>query len=223
LKLRSLVLSLYGHPDDLAIPFSFETRSLCNFVQRHARTLKIETVGFNQIVVHDDPFSVGEPRTKLVAEKSLSVPFRFDAGRYLRTDQQRKQEYFVEILRQGLLSANDFHRLPLEGLLQRVDDYVHTGYQNQWVHATKRIGAKGEIAELCCNLSMDNFTLTLRVHRKGAESMTLPVLVTKPDEICYHYQFKDLVLVEGDLVVTTRVPAGGELARFSLRTLLCAS
>lgn len=70
---------------------------------------------------------------------------------------------------------------------------------------------------------MESFTLTLRVHRRDAAPIFLPILVTKPDEICYHYKFKDLVLADGDLVITTRIPDGGELTRFNLCGLLAAA
>jgi len=75
-KLRTLAISLYGHEESLSVPVSFETRALCNYVQRYARELKIDRRGFNQICIHDDPFDASKA-SRLVSEKTLIVPFNF--------------------------------------------------------------------------------------------------------------------------------------------------
>lgn len=220
MKLRTIALLLYGHPRELAVPFSLETRCLCNYVQRHARSLKIETTGFNQIVIQDDLFDKAKTMPHLVPEKTLAVPFLVDFSRYQRATPDEKQNYFIEILGSGLQRANEFHTLPLHDLLLRVEEFKVNGFHNQWVHQSKNIRSHGLVAELQCELTMEEFKLTLEVRRKIGSPVRLPILSTKPDELCFHYKFKDIAVREDHLVVTNRMYSNDELVRFPLSQFL---
>jgi hypothetical protein len=216
MKLRNLGLSIYGHPNELSVPFSFETRSLCNFVQRHARSLKIGTTDFNQIVVCDDPYRKEIAEPKVAPVKTLVVPFQFDRDSYLGASPTAKQDYFIEILSTGLTRAHEFHPLPIEDLLAKIAEFKTNGYRNCWVHRSKAIRSAGLTAELQCELTASEFFLTLEVRDKKGALSRIPLLSTKPDETCFHYKFDDILVREDDLVVTKRKPFDGELARFPL-------
>lgn len=218
MKLRTIALSLYGHPKELSVPFSFETRCLCNFVQRYARALAIETSGFNQIVIKDDPFANALATPGLMPEKTLVVPFRLEASRYQNATPEAKQLYFIEVLRSGLLQANEFHALPLCDLLNKIDEFEANGFHNRWIHQTKRIRGLG-VAELQCELTLNEFRLTLEVRGATGATVKLDLLSTKPDELCFHYQFKDITVREDHLVVTNRGSTIGELVRLPLSRL----
>lgn len=216
MKLRTIALSLYGHQKDVSVPFSFETRPLCNYVQRFSRSLKIETNGFNQIVVQDDPFEPDQLEPRIVAEKSLKVPFKFDRLRYESASSLEKQRYFAEVLRHGLQRANDFQVLPLPSLLEKVEEFERSGFRNRWIHKSRSIRSHRLVAELQCELTMDAFNLTLEVRRQNGPAIRLDILTTKPDEICFHYKFKDIVIRDDHLVVTNRMHLSDELVRFPL-------
>ncbi len=202
MKLRTIYLSLYGYPDEISDPFSFETRCLCNFVQRPARKMKIDTEGFNNIVVCGDPSP--DAAVRLVHEKSLSVPFIPDLERYKMATDDEKHRYFIEILTEGLHRANEFHPLPIPALLELIREYEDGKYRNCWIHQTKLLRGHGLRATLMCELTMHEFSLTLSVSRKEKILMSENILSTKPDEICFHYMFKDILLCDNNLVVTAR-------------------
>lgn len=218
-KLRSIVLSVYGHSIDVAAPFSFETRSLCNFVQRYARSIEIETAGFNQIIVQDDLHSPKLSSPTLIPEKTLAIPFEFDKDRYRQATSAEKQEYFIEILSAGLEAAHTFHPLPLKEFQDRIKEFRTNGYRNYWVHQSKTIRKIAATAELQCELTLDQFTLTLEIRGKSGSLRRIHLLETKPDELCFHHQFKDIVVREEHLVVTNRRYSNDELARFPLASL----
>lgn len=216
MKLRNIALSLYGHPKEWSSPFSFETRSLCNYVQRHARSLKIEARGFNQIVVLDDPFSNAANEPRIVSEKTLAVPFRLDLSRYQHASPEQKQNYFAEILRAGLHRANEFQPIPLDNLLRKVEEFRLSGFHNRWIHQSKSLRSHGLTAELQCELTMEEFRLTLEVRRRVGHPVRLAILSTKPDETCFHHKFKDLMVRGDHLVVTSCMHTNDALVRFPL-------
>lgn len=223
MKLRTIAISVYGHPREISVPISFETRALCNYVQRFARTLKIETQGFNQIVVHDDPFRPDLTAPRVVPEKTLEVPFKFDVVRYKGAVEAEKQRYFCEVLREGLRCVISSQDLRLEPLWDRIDEFERGGYQNRWIHQSKNLRGSGLVAELHCELSAEAFNLTLAICKKTGTVTTINVLTTKPDEICFHYKFKDIELREDHLVITNRMYQNDELVRFPLSMFTSSS
>lgn len=217
MKLRSIYLSLYEYPDEVSDPFSFETRCLCNYVQRPMRKMRIETEGFNNIVIRGDPSP--DEKSRLVHEKSLRVPFVPDLERYKDSTDEEKQQYFIEILTEGLHSANDFQSLPLSALLELVSEFRAGGYRNCWTHKSKLLRGYGVRAALGCELTMHEFKLTLSVSRKNETVIAKQILSTKPDEICFYHQFKDIVIRDESLVVTKRMSFDDELIRIPLSIL----
>ncbi|PTT76059.1 hypothetical protein DBR42_27570 [Pelomonas sp. HMWF004] len=216
MKLHSLYLSLWGHPNELSGPFSFETRAACNYVQRYARTLKIDTSGFNRIVIHDDPFPSRTPQACIRGEKALVVPFDFDSSRYIGAAANQKQAYFCELLRHGLVGAAQFGLLHHVELLAKVDEFENNGYVNRWVHASRSIRRHGCTAELLCEMNLEAFTLTLELHRAANDPLRIPLLTTKPDELLFHNEFKGLEIHGDHLVITKRGSVGSELLRLWL-------
>lgn len=223
MKLRTIALSLYGHPKEVAVPFGFETRALCNYVQRYARTLAIETRRFNSIVIHDDPFGPADARPRVVLEKTLAVPFCFDPSRYAATTtDEQKQIYFVEILRRGLDDAHAIAALPLAALHRRIDAFSDGGFLNRWTHVSKTFRSRGITVALQCELTLHEFRLTLDLCGESIPPVSRLILTTKPDEICFHHRFKDVRMDGDDIVITSRLSKGAELARFNALTLSAA-
>ena len=55
-------------------------------------------------------------------------------------------------------------------------------------------------ASLLCSLDTEKFVLTLKAEKEGATVFEEPILETKPDEIIFAHQFKEVVL-EGETIV----------------------
>jgi hypothetical protein len=223
MKLRTLYLSLLHcatATDKQQVRFSFETRCLCNFVQREARKWLIPTEGFDNIVVQPvDAADVQPPEVGLV--KTMSVPIAMDLPRYQSAVGDARQQFFIELLSEGLTRANALHALPLDRLFARIEEFRVGGYRNEWLHKSKRIrmpeGMGRQLqASLHCALTMEQFELTLKVTRKDQVLFEECLLKTSPDEIWFHYKFKDLVVRENHLVVTNRMHRHDELLRIPL-------
>lgn len=57
---------------------------------------------------------------------------------------------------------------------------------------------------MLCDLSMSKFILTLSVHKSDEIVFEKTILETKPDEIIFAHQFKDIEQSDGQLVVTNK-------------------
>jgi hypothetical protein len=65
-------------------------------------------------------------------------------------------------------------------------------------------------------MTIENFTLKLRVSKNEDEVLDKIIFTTPPDEIAFHYKFKDIQIEGEDIVVTTRL--NGENERILFRT-----
>lgn len=152
-----------------------------------------------------------------MTEKSLSVPFRFDPTRYcVTTPDDEKQRYFIEVLRRGLKDVDVIEPAQLAALHERIDGFAEGGFSNRWTHVSKTFRRRGITVSLECELTLREFRLNLEVHGKSLPHASRVVLTTKPDEISFHHKFKDVRLDGDDIVITSRLSASAEFARFHL-------
>lgn len=68
-------------------------------------------------------------------------------------------------------------------------------------------------AELHCSMTSTEFTLTLRVFKEALLVFKKTILQMDPDEIAYHYKFKELQVSGDELIVTART--GGNQPAFN--------
>jgi hypothetical protein len=104
------------------------------------------------------------------------------------------------MLLEGFEKCARHHRIPLAELREGLEDFRRGGYKNEWTHKTKLLRPAGLKAWLLCSMDTHRFVLTLVLERKGAKIFDQPIMATRPDEIIFAYQIKDIVL-EGDSVV----------------------
>ena len=194
-----LYLHLDEYPAVVATPFGFKTRYLCNFVQRRLRELNFDAHGFSKICVQGrhEP----EESCPILSENAAIPSVSFDQPRYESLDRGAHHEFFVAMLLEGLQKCSRHHQIPLSELKAAIEEFRQRGYRNEWTHQKKLLRSVGLQASLLCSLDMEKFVLTLRLERKGATVFEEPILETKPDEIIFAHQFKEVVLEGGAIVV----------------------
>jgi len=200
LKYIDLYLNLEQYPSELATPFGFKTRYICNFLERRIRPLKYDTDGFSKICVQGN--RVPEQSCPIVSETAAVPSVAFDEERYRVLENDEIHEFLIAMLVEGLEKCARHHRIPLAQMQDAIEDFRSRGYTNEWVHRKKLLRGTGLRAYLLCSLDIEKFTLTLRLERNGRTVFEEPILQTKPDETIFAYRFKDVVLNENTVIVT---------------------
>jgi len=182
--------------------FQFQTRALCNFVERRIRPLRFTTTDFSKICVFG---TTNSPKPSSVRPESALVshiPFELAPYQLLAADQ--RQELFGDMLRAGFAACAQVRKIPLQELLAAIDAFRASGFVNQWIHTSKLLRPFKIKAQLWCDLTMDRFVLTLVITRSEIEICRFKVLETKPDEIIFQHQFKEVAVVDSHVVVLDR-------------------
>jgi hypothetical protein len=216
LKHFYLYLNLDEYPDELTTPFGFQTRYICNFIERHLRPVKFDADGFSKICIQGRKKATGKSRIE--GENALVVETEFDQERYQAlTTEEDYSEFFLSMIEAGIKKGAAPHILPVKTLMAALDSFRLSGYRNCWVHKTKRICDRRLVAALECELDMSSFSLNVVVRRGQEVVFRERILETKPDELIFQHQFKDIVKIEDDLVVTNKF--GKEVWRMSLKSI----
>lgn len=199
LKSLYLYLNLLEYPRELTTPFGFQTRFVCNAVQRILRKERFHAQGFGRICVQGRE----HPRDGCtIASENAAVPeVKFDRERYESLAQGEHAEFFLHMLEEGILKCARYHVIPLKLLLSSMEEFRGGGYINEWVHKSRQFRNVALQARLKCEMTIDEFTLSLLVSRGGETLLDEAIMRTKPDEIIFAHQFKDVKCTGERLVV----------------------
>jgi hypothetical protein len=189
LKYIYLYLNTDEYADQLGTEFGFRTRYICNYIERHMKAEKHQTDGFNRICVQGRDKPAGPSR--IVSENALISEVKFDREQYQNLQEDGYHEFFLDMLERGLEKAHKSFSLPLHLIRMAIDQFRVGGYVNHWEHKRKRL-RNGLVARLLCDLNMYEFVLTLSISKSDQVLFERQILKTKPDEIIYKYQFKDM-------------------------------
>lgn len=192
LKDISLYLNVDEYERIYRSDFQFRSRYLCNFVRRRITPLRFRAEGFGSIAVQ----GCREPKEGCPIEgEKVAVPkVKFDRQQYESLRPAECHEFFIGMLLQGLEKCAHRHRIPLLEMKAAIDEFRVGGYRNEWTFKKRIFRPVGLKASLNCSLDMEKFILTLEVERKGVVIYDAPILETKPDELIFASQFKDVVL-----------------------------
>ncbi len=212
-----LNLNLTEYPDDLTTPFGFQTRYVCNFIERRLKALRFKVDGFSKICIQgrQDP----SPECSIVPENALVPEVRFDREKYAELSVNECHEFFLAMLESGFSKCSPSYSIPLEELSAALSEFRQGSYINRWVHQKKRLKPYDLDGVLECELNRDEFRLSLSVFpRRGGDALLKEcILRTKPDEIIFQHQFKEMKVSGDDLVVLDKF--GKVLYRASLADL----
>ncbi len=203
--LKTLYLKMDGKnlPVDYTYGFLKQSRCLCNYLEREVlKKLKFACDGFNRIVI----CLVPTPGDDVYVNSCqvACVEIQVDHEEYTSKQGHELAIYYIAKLREGLMKCAQSVPIPLEALLQGIDDFIAGGMKNRWIHRSKKLGGQGLKAELDCELTLNEFILRIRVYQGPHLLLDEVVLQTDPDEIAFAFRFHDLVVLDGVLTVTSK-------------------
>jgi hypothetical protein len=207
MRLRHFYLGLYIDDyleeleklDELVTPFSFQTRYVCNFIERYLKKAKFNADGFSKMCICGRAKPTGKSRIQCV--NALVVEVGFDVARYHGLSQDEFSEFFLSMIQAGIEKGSSTHSLPKAVLLDALENFRESGYKNCWIHKAKKIPNTRIKATLECKLTINDFSLCI-VIAEGVKILHREcILQTKPDEIIFQHQFKEIVCTEGKLAV----------------------
>lgn len=198
----SLYLNVEEYEQNLGSEFQFRSRYVCNYLRRKVRTLKFHANGFRSICVQGR--EVEEEACPILGENAAVPTVHFDRERYQSLGPGEHHEFFIGMLIKGFKKCARHHDIPLDVLMDIIEEFRCGGYQNEWLHQKKLFRGVGLRCSLLCRLDSEKFTLNILIEKNGRMVFRRQILETKPDEIIFAHRFKEVVFERGAIVVKDR-------------------
>jgi hypothetical protein len=216
-----ILKSIFLYPDlvefaarreDLAL-VKDQTRHIGHYLGRKLASLKFQTDGFDRVCV----IGKKDPQETYVNSSSvLSVYVPFDMDQCRQLPREKLSDYYASLYESGLQKAAITHLLPSTPLLAWLKELKQNDYRNDWLHKEKTFKTYGIKCALSCSMTLDKFTLTLNVTKNGVRCFDEVILTTPPDEVAFHYKFKDLLIEDAHVIVTTNLKSESERILFKM-------
>lgn len=207
MTLRYIALGLdygtYVRTDNkLRYEFQCHTRFISNYFSKAVRKYKFDTNGvFNMISIALLPEKQDES-TKIVADV-LRTYLPFNRKRYEQIKGTDDCCYYLELLEEGFKNASEFKPIPLDILLNLIEEFKKGNCKNEWLHKKKRF--KGEDLEvvLTCEFTTNYFQLIATINQISTKKELVrgAVIRTEPDEVLFDKMFKD-IYVDDNIIIT---------------------
>jgi hypothetical protein len=192
-----------GFDEDYRYEFTLHTRFINNYLSRQIRKHRFVTDGtFNMISVNPTPQKLEECR--VVPVDSLNVYIPFDKQRYEQIKGTTDCEYYLELLQSGFRKASKCKEVPLNTLLNLIDDFRKKGCKNEWQHKKKRFKEQDIEVILNCYFTTLDFKLVATINQISTkkELCSGTVMRTESNEILFNKMFKDILIDEKNIIIT---------------------
>lgn len=188
---------------DYCYEFKLHTRFISNYLSKRIRKFRVDTDGtFNMIYLSLVP---GKPKEcAIVPIDVLEAEVAFDQEVYERIKRTTNCEYYLERFEEGFRKAAKCKEIPLQSLLDLVDEFRKNGCKNEWLHKKKRFKEVDVEVALNCYFTTWDFKLIVKINRISTkEELCSGVLMrTDPDEVCFEKRFKDILINKDSIIVT---------------------
>lgn len=164
--------------------FSYQARSIGNYIGRELRGLKIETPKYNRILFRPVPEVEFLGRVNSVGV--LRIDVLATEQEYLELETPELNPYFAQLIRQGLNHCDRGLGVPIEETHEAVNRFEENGFVNNWIHKRHRFRGTKYQCSLLCAMTLDEFSLRVEIAVGGVVLLNRLVAKTKPDEIFFH-------------------------------------
>lgn len=192
-----------GYDEDYRYEFKLHTRFINHFLSIQIRKLKLETDGtYNMIFVAPMPNNIEE--CKIIPLDVLKVTVPFDKNKYEQIKKTKNHEYYLELMEEGFKKASKIKNIPLDSLINLLNDFRKNIYKNEWLFKKKKFKKQDIEVILDCKFTSFDFQLVISVNKISTKEklVTGTIIRTLPDEIYFDKMFKD-ILVDNDYLIIT--------------------
>jgi hypothetical protein len=192
-----------GYSDDYRYEFTLYTRFISNYFSKQIRKHQFVTDGtFSMVSIEPMPDKLEE--CKIVPDAALTAEVTYRKERYEQIKGTADCEYYLELLEEGFKKASMFKQIPLDTLLNSIDDFRKNGCKNEWQHKKKRFKEQDIEVILNCYFTTLDFRLLVTINKISTkENLCSGVVIrSKPDEIYFDKMFKDILIDKENIIIT---------------------
>jgi len=114
-------------------------------------------------------------------------------------------DFLILKTKEGIENVAAATLIPKEEIYRGLDAFVINEYVNEWLYKKRSFKQHSLVVYLYCKLTQSGFTLVLKIIKNDVVVFEEIILETDPDEVAFHYRFKDIIIEDGQLVITSKI------------------
>ncbi|WP_026711854.1 hypothetical protein [Flavobacterium filum] len=191
--------------NELRFEFQKKTSFINDYFSKKVRKLKFQTDGtFNMISISVSEFEFNS--VNYVPLNVLEVNIEFDRSKYESIKNSLDCSYYLEILEQGFKKASEIKSIPLNELLELIEEFKNDGYKNKWTHKKKHF--KNEDLEIILNCEYTSlyFELTISINQISKKKKLLSgvIIRTEVGVSIHEGMYKDIIIQDNHIIITDK-------------------
>lgn len=192
--------------NELRYEFQQHTNFIDDYFSKAIRKHKYRTDGtYNMISVESTEFEIKS--TKLVGFGDvIRVNLPFDKNCYEKIIGTEDCSYYLQLLEEGFKKASEFKEIPLEILLNIIEEFKQGGCKNEWVHKKKRFKEDDLEVILICQFTTNYFQLVATINQISTkkELVSGVVIRTEVGVFIHEGMYKDVLVKDDEIIITDK-------------------
>jgi len=181
--------------NDFRYQFQKHTCFISNYMSKVIRKYRFKTDGtFNMISVALTEYGVKE--TSIIPIEVLKVFLPFDRNRYEAIKGTSEFEYYLELLEAGYRKAAEFKEIPLEILLNLIEEFRANGCTNEWLIRKRKFKNFDLEIILTGHFTTNDLHFDMSIKQISTKQVLAQgtIYSTNADENSYGGYFKDIII-----------------------------
>jgi hypothetical protein len=191
--------------NELRYEFQQRTDFISDYFSKAIRKLKFKTDGTFKMISIEANESKIKP-CSIVPVDVLKVELLFDRKRYEKIRGTKDCSYYLEILEQGFKSASTFKPIPLETLLNLIEEFKANDCKNEWLHKKRRFKEEDLEVILTCEFTTNYFQLVATINQISTKKELVKgvVIRTETGVSIHEGMYKDVIVKNDEIIITDK-------------------
>ena len=192
--------------NNLRFEFQQHTNFIDDFFSKAMSKLKYKTDGsYNMISIEVTEFEIKPTKLKGFGDV-IGVNLPFDRTRYEKIKGTSDCSYYLELLEKGFKKASEYKEIPLESLLNIIEEFKKGGCKNEWVHKKKRFKEDDLEVILNCDFTTNYFQLVATINQVSTKrELVSGVIIRTEVGISIHEgMYKDVLIKNDEILITDK-------------------
>lgn len=188
--------------NELRFEFQQQVAFINDYISKAVRKLKFKTDGsFNMICIELHESQI-KP-CQIVSINVLKVELSFDKARYDNAKKNDDFGYYLDILEQGLKKASEFKQIPLDFILNLIENFKNNNFKNEWLLKKKKFKEQDLEVVLNCEYGSKYFQLLATINQLSTKKeLTKGIIIQTETGVSIHEgMFKDIIY-DNNIIIT---------------------
>lgn len=192
--------------NDLRYEFQKHTNFIGDYFSKAIRKYRYKTDGtYKMISIEPTEFGIKPTRLQGFGDV-IGVNLPFDIHRYEKIKGTEDCSYYLELLEQGFKKASEFKLVPLDILLNLIEEFKKGGCKNEWIYKKKRFKDDDIEIILTCEFTTNYFQLVININQISTkEHLVNGLLIRTEAGVSIHEgMYKDILINPNEIVITDK-------------------